>query len=401
MTKRTLMDINVQQQRVLVRMDYNIPIEAGTERIIAYDHRLRASLPTISYLMGSRSKIILCSHLGRPNGTVDEDLRLSPVAHRLSALLPRPVQYVDECIGPKAEQAVKHMSESEILLLENLRFDPGEEGNSSEFAHSLASLADVFIMDAFGVAHRSHASTVGVPSILPSASGFLLQREIDHLGRGLTSPQRPFGAILGGAKVSDKIKIVETLINNVDILFIGGSMATTFLHAKGYSIGSSGIETDCLDVVKSLLNLAKKNNVSIYLPTDVVIAEIGRSPAQHTQNVPVEEVPKGWAIMDIGRRTIDMFKEHILECQTIMWNGPMGVFEFPQFAEGTTVIAQTLASIPGTTLVGGGSTAEAVEQMGLVDRMTHVSTGGGASLEFLEGKKLPGIDVLPELDIEH
>ena len=398
MSKRTIMDIDVRDRQVLVRVDFNIPIEMGTERLTAYDHRLRATLPTIYYLLGSNARVILCSHIGRPNGRVVEDLRLAPVAQRLSTLLLRPVAYAEDCVGLKAEKAVSRMRSKDILLLENLRFNPGEESNDPDFAGALASLADVFVMEAFGVAHRAHASTIGLPRFLPSASGFLLQREIELLGGALNSPLRPFGAIMGGAKVSDKIPMIENLLDKVDHLFIGGGMAATFLRVLGHSTGNSRVEEDCLGVVDALLKQAEAREVSIHLPVDVVVAETFGTEAQHSLNVPVESIPEGWVIMDIGRRTVERYRGHLPLCKTIVWNGPMGVFEFPPFAEGTSKIAQTLATLNATTLVGGGSTAEAVEQLGLVDRMSHVSTGGGACLEFLEGKTLPGIAALPDKD---
>lgn len=398
MSKLTITDIDVRDRRVLLRVDFNVPIEVGAERLSAYDHRLRAALPTIYYLLGSNSQIILSSHLGRPEGKIIEDLRLAPIAQRLEALLLRPVSYARDSTGPIAEKAVSEMRPRDILLLENLRFNPNEENNDTEFARSLASLADVFIMDAFGVAHRSHASTTGVPQFLLSASGFLLQREIEIVGQALHAPSRPFAAILGGSKVSDKIRVIDNLLEKVDHLLIGGGMVATFLSAMGYNTGNSEIEKNCLEIAKRHLDQAKKRGVSIHLPVDVVVAETFGAEAQHSLNTPVDNIPQGWVIMDIGRQTIEQFNKLLSKSKTIMWNGPMGVFEFAPYARGTRKIAYTMANSNATTLVGGGSTAEAVEQMGLLDRMTHVSTGGGASLEFLKGNELPGVAALPDRD---
>jgi phosphoglycerate kinase len=296
------------------------------------------------------------------------------------------------------EEAVKNMQPQDVLLLENLRFHPGEEANDPAFAKALASLADVFVMDAFGVAHREHASVVGVTKYLPSGAGFLLQREIELLGRALNSPAKPFGAIFGGAKVSDKILVMEKLLEKLDAIFIGGGLVATFLHSLGYPTGASRVEIDRAPVAARMLKLAKEREIKVFLPVDVVVAESFKPDARHSINVHIEDIPPGWVIMDIGRRTLDLYKLELSKCKMVVWNGPMGVFEFPSFAQGTSKIAQTLANLNAITIVGGGSTAEAVEQLGLVYRMTHVSTGGGASMEFLEGRELPGIRALPDKD---
>ena len=396
MGKRTLEDIDVKGKRVLVRADFNVPIEQGAGAVASFDHRLRATLPTIRYLLGQDGAIILCSHLGRPGGRVVEELRLGPVGERLSALLSRPVATLRDCIGVEVESAVAGMSRGEIILLENLRFHPGEEDNDTMFARGLASLADVFVMDAFGVAHRAHASTVGVPRYLPSVAGLLMQREIQIMGGVLNSPERPMAAILGGAKASDKIMVLESLLDRVDRLFIGGGMAATFLKSLGHGTGVSLVEEDKLEVARDLINRARDKGISLHLPTDVVVStEFGREPGS-VDRVSVDQVPEGCYIMDIGPESVDGFVAGLRDCKTVIWNGPMGVFELQPFVEGTRRIAEALASSDATTVVGGGSTAEAVEQFCLGDRMTHVSTGGGASLEFLEGKDLPGIVALPD-----
>ena len=396
MAKRTLEDVDVRGKRVLVRVDFNVPIEQGIEGLASYEHRLRVTLPTIQYLLGQNSSIILCSHLGRPRGKVVEELRMAPVGERLSALLSRPVKNLTECIGPDVEAAVAGMAAGDIVMLENLRFYPGEENSEPEFARALASLADLFVMDAFAVAHRAHASTSGVPLYLPSVAGFLMQRELELMSKALEASARPLGALLGGAKVSDKIMVVENLLDKVERLFIGGGMATTFLRALGHPTGASTVEEDLLDLVSRLLHRARDKGISVYLPKDVVVSEEFSANLGGVRTIPVDQVPDGWYMMDIGPGTVKEFTTGLRECKTIIWNGPMGVFEFPAFAQGTRRIAEVLACLDATTVVGGGSTAEAVEELGLMDCMTHVSTGGGASLEFLEGKELPGIAALPD-----
>ena len=396
MAKRSLTDIEVCGKRVLVRVDFNVPIEQGIEALPSYDHRLRATLPTIQYLLEQDSRVILCSHLGRPKGKVVEELRMAPVGDRLSVLLSHCVKNLEDSVGPEVEAAIAHMSPGNIVMLENLRFHAGEESNDPEYARTLASLADMFVMDAFAVAHRAHASTVGVPRYLPSVAGFLLQREIELMGWALKSPSKPLAAVLGGAKVGDKILVLENLLGKVDRLFIGGGMAVTFLSAKGHTTGASPIEEDNLRFASQLLQRAADKGVAVYLPRDVVISESFGADSERIRTVPVEQVPAGWYVMDIGSESAEDFVRGLQDCKTVIWNGPMGVFELPAFSEGTRRIGQALASLDATTLVGGGSTAEAVEELGLADRLTHVSTGGGASLEFMEGKELPGVSALAD-----
>jgi phosphoglycerate kinase len=397
MAKRSLASLDVQGKKVLVRVDFNVPIEQGIEAISSYDQRLRATLPTIKYLMERGCRVILCSHLGRPRGKVDESLRLAPVGDRLAYLLEHPVKSLRDCVGPEIGAAIGAMQPGDIVLLENLRFHPGEEKNDPEFAEALASLADCFIMDAFAVAHRAHASTVGIPRYLPSAMGLLVQREIEAMSQALETPQTPLAALMGGAKVSDKILVLENLLGKLDQLYIGGGMSVTFLRAQGYGTGASVVEEDRLDFARDILNRAKAKNIKVHLPQDVVVAsDFAEEPAQF-KTVPISQVPDGWYVMDIGEATSLDFARGLKRCKTIIWNGPMGVFEMPRFSQGTRQVAQAIAGLPRvTTIVGGGSTAEAVEELGLMDKMTHVSTGGGASLEFLEGKELPGIAALPD-----
>ena len=399
MAKRNLNGLDVDGKRVLVRVDFNIPIEQGIEAIASYDQRLRATLPTIHHLLERNCRVILCSHLGRPRGQVVEGLRLAPVGDRLAALLGKDVRSLDDCCGPKVEAAVDAMAPGDIVLLENLRFYPGEEGNDPQFSVGLAALADRFVMDAFAVAHRPHASTVGLPSLLPSAMGLLVQREVEAMGQALESPPRPLAALLGGAKVSDKILVLENLLNKLDHLFIGGGMSVTFLHALGNATGASSVESDRLEFARELLERARQGGIQVHLPQDVVIANQFSADGE-VKVVESGQVPDGWFIMDIGDQSARQFAEDLGSCKTIIWNGPMGVFEMPRFSQGTRVVARAVAGFTKsegvTSVVGGGSTAEAVEEMGLMDRMTHVSTGGGASLEFLEGKELPGIAALPE-----
>ena len=396
MTKRGLTGLDVAGKRVLVRVDFNIPIEQGIEAIASYDQRLRATLPTIHYLLERDCRVILCSHLGRPGGKVTEELRLAPVGDRLGFLLDRPVNSLDDCVGPGGATAVANMAPGDVVLLENLRFHPGEEKDDPGFSRDLAAIADCFVMDAFAVAHRAHASTVGLPKLLPSAMGLLVQREVESMGRALESPERPLAALLGGAKVSDKILVLENLLDKLDHIFIGGGMCVTFLKALGTNTGASSVETDRLDFAKELMERAQQRNIQVHLPGDLVIADCFGDYGE-VKTVASGQVPDDWFIMDVGDDTAKQFARELAACRTVIWNGPMGVFEIPRFSQGTKVVAQGIAEAEGvTTVVGGGSTAEAVEEMGLMDRMTHVSTGGGASLEFLEGKELPGIAALPD-----
>ena len=399
MAKRCVTDLDVDGKRVLVRVDFNVPIEQGVEVMASYDQRLRATLPTIEHLVQRECRVILCSHLGRPNGQIVDALRLAQVGDRLAVLLQRPVRSLPECTGPSVEAAIASLGPGEVCLLENLRFSPGEEKNDPGFARDLASLAECFVMDAFAVAHRAHASTVGFPGLLPSAMGLLVQREVEALSRALNvqAADRPLAVLLGGAKVSDKIMVLENLLEKLDHLFIGGGMATTFLRAQGYDTGASSVEEDRLEFARAILQRAADRGVDVRLPADVIAAnEFVPDPAK-IKPVLVNQVPDGWYILDIGDITAQLFSESLEQCKTIVWNGPMGVFEMPRFSRGTKTVAGAIARLRGaTSVIGGGSTAEAVEALGLMDGMTHVSTGGGASLEFLEGKELPGIAALPD-----
>ncbi len=397
MAKRSLSQLDVKGKRVLVRVDFNVPIEQGIEAIAGYDQRLRATLPTIQYLVERGCRTILCSHLGRPGGKVDEALRLGPVGDRLSVLLGHPVRSLPHITGPEVEAAIKGMEKGEVVLLENLRFDGGEEANDSSFSKALAGLADCFVMDAFAVAHRAHASTVGVTEYLPSAMGFLVEREVTSMGRALESPEKPLAALMGGAKVSDKILLLENIMGKLDHLFIGGGMCVTFLKAQGYGVGGSRVEEDRLGFAREMLDAADRRGIEVHLPGEVVVAsEFAPDPAE-VQVSAVDAVPEGNIIMDIAPSAAQDFASALRECRTVIWNGPMGVFEMPRFSEGTRTVAEAIAGEMGiTSVVGGGSTAETVEALGLMERMTHVSTGGGASLEFLGGIELPGIAALPE-----
>ena len=395
MAKRRLQDMDARDKRVLVRVDFNVPIEQGREHIASYDHRLRQTLPTIEYLREQGAKTILCSHLGRPGGKVVDELRLWPVGDRLGILLGSNVTSVDQCLGDSVSHAVASMAAGDVLLLENLRFHADEEANDSVFAQQLASVADLFVMDAFAVAHRAHASTVGISQHVPSCAGMLLQREIEYLDRALASPEKPVGALLGGAKVSDKITLLDNLLGKVDRVCIGGAMASTFLKAQGYDVGASMVEEDRLEYASSFLQRASAQGMQVFLPSDVTVAaSLGED--SHPQTSSSHSVPSGLSVFDIGPRTASAYAEALTDCKTIVWNGPMGVFERSPFRPGTERVAQAVAASNAISIVGGGSTAEVVETFGLSDRITHVSTGGGAALEYLEGKELPGIAALPE-----
>jgi phosphoglycerate kinase len=389
---RTVRDVDVQGKRVLVRVDFNVPIESGK---VLDDWRLRATLPTIRYLTERGAKVILLSHLGRPKGKRDEQFSLRPVAQRLSELLGQPVQFADDCVGEVAEQTVAQLQAGEVLLLENLRFHAGEEANDDSFAQQLARLGDVFVNDAFGAAHRAHASVHAITKFLPSYAGLLMEREVTHLSRLLEAPEKPFVAVLGGAKVSDKIGVIRNLLTKVDALLIGGAMAFTFLKAQGYETGKSLVEADKLDLANALLGEAREKGVELVLPVDVAVAESDAEDAA-TQVVPVTAIPADKAGYDIGPETANLFAERIRTAKTVFWNGPMGRFERTPFKAGTKAIAEALAQCSGTTVVGGGETAAAAFEFGIADKVTHVSTGGGAALELLEGRELPGIAVLKE-----
>ena len=391
MQRKTVREIKVCGKKVLLRVDFNVPMDKQGN--ITDDSRIRACLPTIRYLSEGNAAIIICSHLGRPNGKVVEELRLAPITKRLSELLEKPVKALTESIGQEVGSAVADLKEGEILLLENIRFHPEEEANDPDFAKALAQLADIFVNDAFGASHRVHASVVGVAQYLPAVAGLLMEEEIEALSGALENPQRPFAVILGGAKVSSKMGVLENLVDKVDMLLIGGGMAATFLKSTGYEVGSSKVENDRLDYVKHLRGKASSRGVKLLLPKDVVIAQQIEAGA-NTKIVPVDMITHGWLIGDIGPQTVDEFSHELGKCKTVVWNGPPGIFEIPEFASGTQSIIRVLAGLKATIVIGGGSTAEAVIEMGLADRMSHVSTGGGASLEFLEGKTLPGVAAL-------
>ncbi|MBM3142614.1 MAG: phosphoglycerate kinase [Chloroflexi bacterium] len=392
MAKKTIRDIEVEGKRVLVRVDFNVPLDMKTGAITD-DSRIRAALPTIRYLVDHRAKVILCSHLGRPDGKVVEELRMAPIAQRLSQLTNLPVSTASDCIGADVEKAASTLKEGDILLLENIRFHTEEEANDPFFAQALAKLADIYVDDAFGTAHRAHASTVGIAKYLPAVAGFLMEKELKALGSLLTNPEHPFGALLGGAKVSDKIGLIQNISDKVDLLLIGGGMAATFLKAQGYEVGLSLVETDKQDLAHELMEAAKRKGISLLVPADVMVANSISAEATG-EIVPIADIPTNKSIVDIGPKTVELFSQQIRQCQTVFWNGPMGVYEIPQFARGTKAMVELLASMKATTVIGGGSTAEIVEEMNLTHKMTHVSTGGGASLNFLKGKSLPGVSVL-------
>ena len=389
MNKRSVRDLDVWDKRVLVRVDFNVPVKDGE---VTDDTRIRRALPTIRYLLEEGARPILISHLGRPKGEPDPKYAMDPVAARLQKLLGEPVKKLDAAVGPEVEEALEDWDGRGIVLLENSRFYPGETSNDPEFADQLAALADLYANDAFGAAHRAHATTVGVAERLPAAAGLLMEEEIDYLDKVLKDPERPFVAILGGAKVSDKLGVIESLLGPADSLLIGGAMCFTFFKAQGYEIGNSLVEDDYLEEAKRLMEEAGDRLV---LPVDVVVAEAMEEDAE-SETVPVDGIPAGKMGLDIGPKTVDLFSEHISGASTIFWNGPMGVFEIDAFAKGTEGVARAVAESGATSVVGGGDSVAAVNKLGLEDRMSHISTGGGASLEYVEGKELPGIAVLPD-----
>ena len=387
--KKTVRDIDVKGKRVLVRVDFNVPVKEG---VVGDDTRIRAALPTINYLLENGAALILCSHLGRPKGEVKPEFSLRPVAEYLGKLLGRPVAFAEDCIGPKADEAAKALKPGDVLVLENTRFHAGETKNDPEIAKQLASLADVYVNDAFGSAHRAHSSTEGVAQFLPAVAGFLLEKEIKYLGQAVANPEKPFVAILGGAKISDKIGVIKNLLTKADSILIGGGMANTFFKAEGYPVGDSLVEDEALDTAKEILEQA---GTKFRLPVDVVIAD--KFEADAAQKVMATgPIPDGWRILDIGPETVAHFSKIIGDAKTVVWNGPMGVFEFPAFAKGTFAIAQAAAESDAVTIVGGGESVAAVKQSGLADKITHISTGGGASLEMLEGLTLPGVAALQD-----
>mgnify|MGYP001119666895 FL=1 len=390
--KKTVKDVDVRSKRVLVRVDYNVPLDANGN--VSDDKRITASLPTINYLLEQGARIILCSHLGRPKGEVKKEFSLAPVAKRLKELLPNVnIYFASDCIGEEAQQKAAALKDGEILLLENLRFHKEEEKNDPEFAKKLASLAEIYVSDAFGTVHRAHASTAGVAAYLPAVAGFLIGKELSIMGGALENPERPFVAILGGAKVADKIGVITNLLNKCDTLLIGGGMAYTFFKAMGYEIGDSLLDAESIDLAKQLMENAKQKGVKLLLPVDTVVAKAFAADAEH-MTVASNAIPAGWQGLDIGEKTRELFAAEIKNAKTVIWNGPMGVFEFPEFAKGTEAVAKACAECGGTTIIGGGDSASAVKKLGYADKMTHISPGGGASLEFLEGKVLPGVAAL-------
>ena len=391
MNKKTVKDIDLKNKKVLVRCDFNVPMDE--EKNITDNTRIVAALPTIKYLIDQNCRIILCSHLGRPKGEVNNKYSLEPVAKELSKLLGQEVLMAKDVIGEDAKKLSENLQPKQVMLLENVRFHREETDNDENFAKELASMAEVYVNDAFGTAHRAHASTAGVAKFLPAVSGFLIEKEINFLGDTLQNPQRPFVAILGGAKVSDKIGVIDSLLEKVDTLIIGGGMAYTFFKAQGYEVGNSICEIDKLDLAREAMQKAKDKGVKLVLPVDTKVGKEFK-PDTESKVVKCTEIPADWEGFDIGTETIKLFAEEIKNAKTVIWNGPLGLFEFEQFAVGTNAIAQLLAQIDATTIIGGGDSAAAVEKAGLADKITHISTGGGASLEFLEGKKLPGIECL-------
>lgn len=393
LNKLTIEELNIKGKRVFIRADYNVPLDDNLS--ITDDRRIRSTLPTIDYAIDEGAKVILASHLGRPKGKVDPRFTLAPVAKRLQRLLGKEVIFAQDCIGPQVEGLASRMKEGDVLLLENLRFHPGEEKNDEEFAKALAKLADYFVNDAFGAAHRAHASTVGIAKFLPSAVGFLLRKEIEYLKGTVQNPVRPFVAILGGAKVSGKIGVLENLVDKVDKVIVGGGMAYTFIKAMGYEVGDSLVETEMLEFADMLRKKLIRNNVKFYLPVDSVIAQ-SMEAGSETKLVTTQEIPRGWRALDIGPASAKLFSEAIQDAKTIIWNGPMGVFEMDAFSRGTFAIAHSVSDAYALTIVGGGDTDLAVHRAGVSDAISFISTGGGASLQLLEGKELPGIAALTD-----
>ena len=392
--KKTVTDVDVKGKKVLLRCDFNVPQDKATGAITD-DKRIRAALPTIQYLLDNGAAVIACSHLGKPKGEWKESLTLAPVAVRLSELLGKPVTFCKDIIGEDAHAKAAAVKPGEIVLLENLRFDKREEKNDPEFAKELADMAELYVSDAFGTVHRAHASTAGVAAYLPAVSGFLIGKELDIMGKALEDPARPFVAILGGAKVSDKIAVIENLLTKVDKIIIGGGMAYTFIKAMGYEVGNSLLEADKLDYAKEMIERAKQNGVEFLLPVDTVVGDHFAADAE-SKTVAIDAIPADWMGLDIGEKTIALYEKAISGAGTVVWNGPMGVFEFDRFAEGTRAVARAVAASGAVSIVGGGDSAAAVEQLGFADKITHISTGGGASLEFLEGKQLPGVVCLQD-----
>ncbi len=393
MNKTGIDEIKVQGRRVLVRVDFNVPMD--DKQTITDDTRIRAALPTINYLVENRAKVILTSHLGRPKGKRNSKYSLAPVAVRLSELLGQEVQIAKDCVGKEVKAQIQTLKDSQVLLLENVRFYEEEEKNNPDFAKKLADLAEIYVNDAFGTAHRAHASTEGVAKYIPAYAGFLMKKEVDIMGKALENPARPFIAIIGGAKVSDKIAVIENLLKKVDILIIGGGMANTFLKAQGYEMGKSLVEDDKVALALEMLKMAQTAGVSLLLPSDVVVAKEFSANAP-SRTIDITRLEADDLVLDIGPESAEKFAKEVLAAQTVIWNGPMGVFEMEAFARGTEKIAQAMAQCQGITIVGGGDSVAAVEKMGVAAKLTHISTGGGASLEFLEGKVLPGVAALKD-----
>lgn len=391
MNKKTIEDIDVVGKKVLVRVDFNVPMDENKN--ITDDTRIKAAIPTIKYLVDKKAKVILASHLGRPKGQFNEKYSLKPVAERLSRLMGKDIIMAQDVIGEDAKSKAAALKEGQVLLLENVRFHAEEEKNDPAFAKELASMAEIYVNDAFGTAHRAHASTAGVAKFLPAVAGYLIKKELDVMGKALDNPERPFVAILGGAKVSDKIGVITNLLDKVDTLIIGGAMCFTFLKAKGLEIGKSLVEDDKVKLAQDILGKAREKGVKLLLPVDVVVAKEFKADAEH-ETVDADKIPSDGIGLDIGAKTVKLFSNEIVPAKTVVWNGPMGVFEMEAFAVGTKAIAEAMSKCGGTTIIGGGDSAAAVEQLGYAGKMTHISTGGGASLEFLEGKELPGVAVL-------
>ncbi|MGB6408405.1 MAG: phosphoglycerate kinase [Planococcus donghaensis] len=390
--KMTMKDLDLKGKRVFCRVDFNVPMSEGK---VTDDTRIRAAVPTIEYLVEQGAKVILASHLGRPKGEVNEEMRLAATGVRLGELLHKEVKSLNESIGEEVEKEISSMQEGDIVLLENVRFHAGEEKNDEELSKAFASLADVFVNDAFGAAHRAHASTAGIASHLPSVSGLLLEKELDVLGKALSEPDRPFTAIIGGAKVKDKIGVIDHLLDKVDNLIIGGGLSYTFIKAQGYEIGDSLVEEDKLDLANSFIEKAKQKGVKFYLPVDATVANEFSKDAE-TKSVKITEIPADWMGLDIGPETVALYSDVIKNSKLIIWNGPMGVFEMPAFENGTKSVAKAMAETSGYTVIGGGDSAAAVEKFDVAEKMDHISTGGGASLEFMEGKDLPGVSALTD-----
>ncbi|RPK08827.1 phosphoglycerate kinase [Priestia endophytica] len=391
MNKKTVKDIDLKGKRVFCRVDFNVPMKDGK---VTDETRIKAALPTINYLIEQGAKVILASHLGRPKGEVVEELRLTPVVERLQDLLGKPVAKADEAYGENVKQMISNMNEGEVLVLENVRFYAGEEKNDSELAKAFSELADVYVNDAFGAAHRAHASTAGIAEHIPAVAGFLMEKELEVLGKALSNPERPFTAIIGGAKVKDKIGVIDHLLDKVDNLIIGGGLSYTFIKALGHDVGKSLLEEDKIDLAKSFMDKAKEKGVNFYVPVDVIVADDFSNDA-NTQIVDIDSIPSDWEGLDAGPKTREIYVDVIKNSKLVIWNGPLGVFELDAFANGTKAVAEALAEATDTySVIGGGDSAAAAEKFGLADKMSHISTGGGASLEFMEGKELPGVVAL-------